>query len=563
MIKTIIASIVRLAILPPRLGFAWRVAGDGDMALERAGTGTAWWKHAVIYQVYPRSFQDSNGDGVGDLRGVVQRLDFLSDLGVDALWLSPFYRSPMRDFGYDVRDHVAIDPLFGDMADFRDLVRGCRDRGLRLIVDFIPNHVSDEHLWFRESRSSRTNPRRDWFIWRDPGDGGGPPNNWRSEFGGPAWTFDEVRGQYYYHAFLSSQPDLNWRNPDVVEAMGDVMRFWLDRGVDKFRVDAIHHLIEHSAAPDNPDNPAWREGMDPADRLLKVHTVDQPEVHAAIAALRAVLAAYPGERVLIGEAYLPINRLVTYYGAAGEGFDLPFNFHLMSTPWTPTAIAALIAAYERSLPDHGWPNWVLSNHDRSRLATRIGQAQTRVAAMLLLTLRGTPTLYQGDELGMADVAIPVDRVRDPLELNVPGLGLGRDPARTPMLWSDAPFAGFSTAEPWLPLSPDHATLNVERQSRQEGSLLNFYRRLLALRRTEAALLDGDYIEVAAAAQVLAYERRALGQRLLIMLNLTAEPATTVVQAGIVLLATHGRTNGERLEGEVTLLPHQGVLMRVC
>ncbi|CAN5557910.1 hypothetical protein BH10PSE4_BH10PSE4_32080 [soil metagenome] len=341
------------------------------MASDLAILHVTWWKHAVIYQIYPRSFQDTNGDGIGDLRGVVRRLDYLVDLGVDALWLSPFYRSPMRDFGYDVRDHVSIDPIFGDMADFRDLVLGCRARGLKLIVDFIPNHVSDEHLWFRESRSSRTNPRRDWFVWRDPGEDGGPPNNWRSEFGGRAWTFDEARGQYYYHAFLSSQPDLNWRNADVVEAMCNVMRFWLDRGVDGFRVDAIHHLIEHPDAPDNPVNPAWREGMDPADRLLKVYTVDQPEVHAAVAAMRRALAEYPGERVLIGEAYLPIERLVTYYGAAGEGFDLPFNFHMMSTPWTPTAIAALIGAYERSLPDHGWPNWVLSNHDRSRLASRI------------------------------------------------------------------------------------------------------------------------------------------------------------------------------------------------
>jgi alpha-glucosidase len=522
----------------------------------------AWWKRAVIYQIYPRSFQDTNGDGVGDLRGVMQRLDYLADLGVDALWLSPFYRSPMRDFGYDVRNHVSIDPLFGDMADFRDLVRGCRERDLKLIVDFIPNHVSDEHLWFKESRSSRTNPRADWFVWRDPGADGGPPNNWRSEFGGPAWTFDETRGQYYYHAFLSSQPDLNWRKPDVAEAMGNVMRFWLDRGVDGFRVDAIHHLIEHADAPDNPLNPLWRAGMDPADRLLKQHTVDQPEVHAAVAAMRRVLDDYPGQQVLIGEAYLPIDRLVAYYGAAGEGFDLPFNFHLMATPWTPTAIAALIGAYERSLPDHGWPNWVLSNHDRSRLASRIGQGQSRVAAMLLLTLRGTPTLYQGDELGMADVEIPPDRVQDPLELNVPGLGLGRDPARTPMLWSQEPFAGLSTVEPWLPLSPDHATLNVTRQSEQQGSLLNFYRALLALRRAEPALLDGDYVEVAATDHVLAYERRLFGQRLLIVLNLTAEPAAVVVQAGAILLTTGDRSRGEWFEGEMTLAPHQGILMRL-
>jgi alpha-glucosidase len=255
-----------------------------------------WWKQAVIYQVYPRSFQDSNGDGVGDLAGVIQRLDYLVDLGVDALWLSPFYRSPMADFGYDVRDHVSIDPIFGDMADFRALVRACRERGLKVILDYIPNHTSDQHLWFAESRSNRTNPRRDWFIWRDAAPDGGPPNNWRSEFGGSAWTWDPARAQYYYHAFLSYQPDLNWRCPDVVEAMLNVMRFWLDRGIDGFRVDAIHHLMEPGDLSDNPSNPLWREGMDPADQLLRSATVDQPDVHGAVTAMRRVLDDYPGRR---------------------------------------------------------------------------------------------------------------------------------------------------------------------------------------------------------------------------------------------------------------------------
>ena len=471
-----------------------------------------WWKHGVIYQIYPRSFQDSNGDGVGDIGGVIQRLDYLRELGVDAVWLSPIFASPMADFGYDVRDYLSIDPLFGDMPAFRRLVDEVHARGLKLILDYIPNHTSDQHLWFQESRSGRTNPRRNWFIWRDAGPDGGPPNNWRSEFGGPAWAWDEATGQYYYHAFLASQPDLNWRNPDVVEAMLNVLRFWLDHGVDGFRVDAVHHLLEREDLADNPINPLWHEGMDPAKQLVQIHTADLPEVHEPIAAMRRVLDAYAGERVLIGEAYLPLDRLVAYYGKAGDGFHLPFNFHLISTPWTPTAIASLVDAYEAKLPAGGWPNWVLGNHDRSRLATRLGAAQARVAAMLLLTLRGTPTLYQGDELGIEDVPIPPGRVRDPWELNVPGLGLGRDPERTPMLWSDAPFAGFSTAEPWLPLSQSWRAINVERQSASPRSLLSLYRELLALRRREPALWRGAYVPVAATDALLAYERRSEGER---------------------------------------------------
>jgi alpha-glucosidase len=522
-----------------------------------------WWKSAVIYQIYPRSFQDSNGDGVGDLAGVLQRLDALVALGVDAVWLSPFYRSPMADFGYDVRDHVSVDPIFGDMADVRALVRGCRDRGLKLIVDYIPNHTSDRHLWFAESRSSRTNPRRDWYVWRDAAPDGGPPNNWLSEFGGPAWTWDPGRQQYYYHAFLGCQPDLNWRCPAVVEAMLNVMRFWLDRGVDGFRVDAIHHLMEREDLADNPGNPLWREGMDPADRLLRAGTVDQPDVHGAVSVMRRVLDEYPGEHELIGEAYLPLERLVTYYGAPDAGFHLPFNFHLMATPWTPTAVASLVAAYERQLPDHGWPNWVLSNHDRSRLVSRIGASQARVAAMLLLTLRGTPTLYQGDELGMADVEIPRDRVRDPLEINVPGLGLGRDPARTPMMWSPEPYAGFSSVEPWLPLSPDWRDLNVQSQAAKPGSVLRLYAALLALRRAEPALRLGAYQPFAATDGLLAYERRLGTGRLLIVLNMSARPEPINAPPGQIVMITQGEPLGTHDGGLLDVAAHQGLILRLA
>jgi alpha-glucosidase len=502
---------------------------------EAAQAPFLWWKHGVIYQVYPRSFQDTNGDGVGDLQGVIDRLDYLVALGVDALWLCPVYRSPMRDFGYDVADHVSIDPLFGDLETFDRLVRAVHQRGLRLILDYIPNHCSDRHLWFYESRSNRTNPRRDFFIWRDPAPDGGPPNNWRSEFGGPAWTLDKLTGQYYYHAFLPSQPDFNWRNPHVQEALLIVLSFWLNRGVDGFRVDAIHHLFEAEDLADNPPNPAWRPGRPPAEALLRTQTVDRPEVHDAVAAMRRVTDRYEGDRVLIGEAYLPIERLMAYYGGALDGFHLPFNFHLMETPWTPKAIAALVEAYERQLPPGGWPNWVLGNHDRSRLASRIGPGQVKVAALLLMTLRGTPTIYQGEELGLADVPIPPDRVRDPWELNVPGLGLGRDPVRAPMPWSAADHAGFSTGEPWLPLSPDWREINAARQGDDPASVLSFYRRLLALRRRSPALTHGSYRTVAATEGVLAYERADAGERLLVVLNLTSAEQAFEAPPGEILL----------------------------
>ena len=501
--------------------------------------GFVWWKHGVIYQIYPRSFQDANGDGVGDLAGVIDRLDYLVELGVDAVWLSPIFRSPMADFGYDVSDHVAIDPLFGDMKTFRALVRAAHARGLKIILDYIPNHTSDQHLWFHESRSSRENPRRDWYIWRDPAADGGPPNNWRSEFGGPAWTIDPLTGQYYYHAFLASQPDLNWRNRDVVGAMLNVLRFWLDRGVDGFRVDAIHHLIEAEDLTDNPINRDWRDGMAPAKQLLRDHTVDHPQVHDAIAAMREISDRYGDDRILIGEAYLPIDRLMAYYGGAADGFHLPFNFHLMEINWTARDVADLIVAYEAKLPAHGWPNWVLGNHDRQRLASRLGPAQARVAAMLLLTLRGTPTLYQGDELGMTDVPIPPERVRDPFEINVPGLGLGRDPVRSPMPWDTSPNAGFSSAEPWLPLGDDWPTRNVATQSGQPASMLGLYRDLLNLRHTEAALSHGDFSLLSAGDSVLAFERAHAGRRLLIALDLSGHGGEVACPPGGVLLTTGG------------------------
>jgi alpha-glucosidase len=482
------------------------------------GGAPTWWQSGVIYQIYPRSFQDSNGDGIGDLNGITSRLDHLGELGVDAVWLSPIFTSPMADFGYDVADYCSIDPMFGTLGDFDRLLDAAHSKGLKLILDFVPNHTSNWHPWFIESRSSASSAKRDWYIWRDPKPCGGPPNNWISEFGGPAWTFDEGSGQYYYHAYLPQQPDLNWRNREVRAAMLDVLRFWLARGVDGFRVDAIHHLFEDARLRDNPVNPGWVKGMSPARRLIRLHTMDQPEVHDAVREMRRVADEYD-QRLLIGEAYLPIDKLMAYYGVNLTGFHLPFNFHLISTPWEPAAIAGLIKAYEGALPPGGWPNWVLGNHDRSRVATRLGGDQARVAAMLLLTLRGTPTIYQGEELGMQDASLAPEDIRDPWEKNVPGLGLGRDPVRTPIPWSSEVHGGFSAGKPWLPVDVT-GTVDRAQQRVDAASMFSLYRALLRLRRAEPALAIGSYSAITWSESVLVYRRQYDSKQVQMALNMS-------------------------------------------
>jgi alpha-glucosidase len=522
-----------------------------------------WWQSAVLYQIYPRSFQDSNGDGVGDLRGIIARLPYLVELGVDALWLSPVFASPMADFGYDVSDYTGIDPLFGTLADFDALLHEAHARGLKVLLDFVPNHTSDRHPWFLESRAAHASAKRAWYIWRDGAPGAGPPNNWLSEFGGPAWAFDEQSGQYYYHAFLAAQPDLNWRNPQVRAAMHDVMRFWLKRGVDGFRVDVISHLIKDEGFRDNPPDPNFRDGDPPHRRLLPLYSADRPEVHDVIRELRAVVDEF-SERLLIGEIYLPLDRLVTYYGRELAGTHLPFNFSLLDTPWNAHAIATLIDRYEALLPQGGWPNWVLGNHDRPRVASRVAAEQAPVAAMLLLTLRGTPTLYYGDEIGLPQVSIPHERVRDPFEKNVPGFGLGRDGCRTPMQWDASAFAGFSMAEPWQPLSEDAVLRNVASERGNPASLYNLYRRLIGLRRGSQALMRGDYRRLAAAGDVLAYMRESDGERLLVALNFAAAPAQLALPAdvaeGVLLLSTAGGRDGECVRGTLALRGHEGVIV---
>ncbi len=525
---------------------------------------STWWKRGVVYQIYPRSFLDSNGDGIGDLAGIHSKIDYLDWLGVDAVWISPIYPSPMADFGYDVSDYTGIHPMFGTMADFDRLLDDLHRRDIRLILDFVPNHTSDQHPWFRESKASRDNPKRNWYIWRDPAPDGGPPNNWLSDFGGSAWAFDPATGQYYYHAYLEAQPDLNWRNPEVRHAMYDVLRFWMERGVDGFRVDVIWHLIKDDQFRDNPVNPDYRPGEEPPHHaVIPLYTTDRPEVFDVIEEMRAVVGAYP-DRLLIGEIYLPIERLVAYYGVDLKGVHLPFNFQLIKAAWDADHLAGIIREYESCIPDGGWPNWVLGNHDNPRIASRVGRSQARVAAMMLLTLRGTPTMYYGDEIGMRDGSIPPDRVRDPFEKNVPGIGVGRDPERTPMQWDGTRNAGFTTGCPWLPVTDDYPVINVEAQLRDDRSMLALYRRLLALRGRERALSVGSWDLVARVGDILAYERRHGGRRLLIALNLGGEPHELVFPKGSadgrILLSTYLDREGEPVGGEIDLRADEGVIV---
>ena len=521
-----------------------------------------WWQKGIVYQIYPRSFADSNDDGVGDLRGVLSKLDYLSWLGVDALWISPIYPSPMADFGYDVSNYTDIHPVFGSMADMRELLDAAHSRGMKVILDFVPNHTSSEHPWFQEARRSKNSDKRDFYLWHDPGPNGAPPNNWLSVFGGSAWTWDEGTGQFYYHAFLEQQPDLNWRNPLVRQHMYAAMRFWLDQGIDGFRMDVIWHLIKDDQWRDNPTNPEYVPGQAPYNQLIPAYSTDQPEAHQIVKEMRAVMNEYD-ERLLIGEIYLPIRRLVSYYGTSGDGAHLPFNFQLITLPWNARQIAAAIGEYEGALPPEAWPNWVLGNHDQPRVASRVGLSQARVAAVLLLTLRGTPTLYYGDELGMRDAVIFPEDIRDPQGKNI---GISRDPARTPMQWSEARYAGFSNATPWLPLGHDYQHCNAERQSHEHDSMLGLYRRLIAARRKEPALSVGTYRPVVSEGDVIAYVREAeTGNRFLIALNLGPRPGLLSLEsvgAGQVVIATESRRESERASGRLILTGDDALVVRL-
>jgi len=487
--------------------------------------GHQWWQHAVFYEIYPRSFMDSNGDGIGDLAGIDSKMDYLKSLGIDAIWLTPCYPSPQVDFGYDVADYEDIDPMYGTLADFDRLENDGKQRGIRIIMDFVMNHTSSEHPWFLDSRSSRTSAKRDWYMWRDGKGAGLPPNNWISEFGGPAWTFDAKTGQFYYHDFYPQQPDLNWHNPAVRDAMFDVTRWWYKRGVAGFRLDAVDTLFEDPQIRDNPVLPGLNKYGDPNQE--KVNNTKLPEVHVILRDLRTVADEH--NAVLIGETWTKdVSELKQYYGDHSDELQMPMDFMFtridkLSPPEFRRQIAAVDSA-------GGWPVFVLSNHDIVRSYVRYGdrqhdQAIAKLMASLYLTLRGTPIMYYGEEIGMEnndptrkeDVKDPIGRVGWPQEK-------GRDGERTPMQWDDGPNAGFTRGVPWLPIPPSYKAVNVAGELKDPSSILNTYRNLLGLRRQNRALLDGDYVAINENdANVLSYLRRYKNEAVLVVLNMSAQP----------------------------------------
>ncbi len=529
-----------------------------------------WWKKGIIYQIYPRSFMDSSGDGIGDLRGIADRLNYLDWLGIDGVWLSPIYPSPMADFGYDVADYVGVHETFGTLDDFDHLLSEAHAREMKIILDLVPNHTSSEHAWFKESCSSSDNPKRNWYIWRDAQPNGDPPNNWLGYFGGSSWCWNEASGQYYLHSFLKQQPDLNWHNPEVRKAIYDSIRFWLDRGVDGFRIDVIDRMIKDEQLRDNPLNPDYVEGRDnPTSKFLRVFSENRPGIHELITEFREVFDEYD-DRVVIGEiAYSTDPGLITgFYGEGTQPFGtelhLPFNFALILLDWDAAPIKAFVDAYEAIMPPYGWPNYVVSNHDQTRIATRVGDAQARIAAMLILTLRGTPFIYYGDEIGMRDVDIPPEQYQDPQGINI---GISRDPERTPMQWDDSANAGFApaAAKTWLPVAPNYATegVSVAAEKQDDHSMLTLYKRLIDLRRSNEALALGDYAQLDAQAGVpdgvYAYGRGfASGDQYVIALNFSDETKHAGF-GGEIVLSTHLDRDGavEALE----LRPNEGVLLR--
>ncbi|TGE00100.1 alpha-amylase family glycosyl hydrolase [Methylobacterium nonmethylotrophicum] len=533
-------------------------ASDDARSAGASATGQPWWQRAVIYQIFTPSFQDSDGDGFGDLAGILSRVDHLADLGVGAVWLTPIYPSPLLDAGYDIADYCAVGRPFGDLDTFDRLRAALQARGIRLILDLVPNHTSDRHPWFREARAARDSPKRDWYVWADPGPGGLPPNNWLSRFGGPAWTTDPATGQAYYHAFLPEQPDLNWRNPAVRAAIHDVMRFWLRRGVDGFRVDAAAVLAEDAVLRDEPPNPDVDGDTPPPERFRRTRTDSQPVGLDYLAELRQVVEEFP-DRVLLGEVDTAPDTLPDFYGADVPRLHLPLNYRLVDAPWKPDAIGRLVQDFLDALPEGAWPNWVLGSHDKPRIAGRIGTDQARIAAMLLMTLPGTPILYAGDEVGMPSVPVPPEAGRDPFERCVPGYGLSRDPFRVPLRWEAE--GGFTTGEPWLPADgvPDHCTIAAQRGD--PGSLLTLYRRLIALRRSRMALQTGRYRRLSSGGGTLVFARWHRADGLVVALNLTASRLRPALPGrGRIVLASGPGREGETVEDSVALGPHEGAIV---
>ena len=519
-----------------------------------------WFPGSVIYQIYPRSYKDTTHDGVGDLLGIVEKLDYIKDLGVNALWLSPIYSSPMLDLGYDISDYTNIDPIFGTLADFDRLVEETHKRHLKIMLDFVPNHTSSKHPWFEESRAVRDNPKRDWYIWKDAKQDGSPPNNWISVAGGSAWEFDVNTKQYYMHSFLKDQPDLNWRNPDVVSAMSDVLRFWMKRGVDGFRVDVFYYIFKDERFLDEPQNKNYRPGLDhPNEKLKHIYSKDQPESLEMMAKFNDILDEFD-DKFMVSETYVTIPETINIYTTSKSGSHAPFNFHLIFQPFEVKAYKKIIDEFQTAIRDEDVPVYVLGNHDQSRIVTRLGSEKAaRVAAMMKLTLPGTPFIYYGDEIGMEDVPIPLDKRKDTFEVN-------RDPQRTPMQWDDTVSAGFSDVEPWLPVCPKYKEVNVKKELEDQYSTLQLYIALLRLRKTLKTIHSGRYIAVTIDNEaVFAYLRSYGVENLLVVLNFSGTEQIVKLpyhKMKFILSTYLDHKDPELKEYTFRLRPHEGWILRV-
>ncbi len=539
-----------------------------------------WWKEEVFYQIYPRSFKDSNGDGVGDLRGIIEKLDYLEWLGIDVLWISPFFKSPMADFGYDISDYTDVDPLFGTVSDFEELVNEAHKRNLKIVIDQVYNHSSDQHPWFLESKSSRDNPKADWYIWKDPKVGGMlPPNNWVSLFSGgekeeSVWEWDDARKQYYLHLFGKEQPDLNWENPEVKKAIFDAMTFWLDKGVDGFRFDAASHYFKDPKFRDALSGPQIKESLFQSvrDKYYWDRFSGRPETFLAIEEIRDFLDSYPGEKVSVGEISADMGLcLYLLYTIPGR-FNLAFNIDFMEKlSLDSKKVRELAETLDRFYGERAWPSYVLGNHDNRRIVSRMTEgldlpkAKKKLVAKLfaafLLTVRGTPFIYNGEELGKEDTEVPFERIADPW-----GKALwpnkGRDVARTPMQWNSGKNAGFSNAEPWLPVSDDREEVNVETEMKDPDSVLNFYRSLLKIRKENTAFKKGKLEFKELGEEVLAYMRQDLGEKMMVVLNFSdSQKEIKLDLKGHVILGTH-RKNDRFVERNLVLEPFESIVMRV-
>ncbi len=526
-----------------------------------------WWKHGTIYQIYPRSFNDSNGDGIGDINGIIEKLDYLADLGIDGIWLSPIYKSPMYDFGYDISDYRSIDPAFGTMDDFKKLIKEAHKRKIHIIMDMVINHSSHQHPWFVESRSSRDNPKRDWYIWRD-GKKGKYPNNWMAAFGGHAWEWDEKTSQYYLHLFLKEQPDLNWRNDELKKAVFDEIRFWLDLGVDGFRLDVINYIVKDAAFRDNP---YWLHKTNPRRHDMQRHDYDRnrPETHEILKDLRRLMDEY-GETMTVGEIYpnegvMEPETSAAYLGSGSDELHLAFDFSPIYAKFRAVDFKRILSRWYEAIPHGGWPCHVLSNHDQSRSMTRLAKgnpARAKVLLAMLLTQRGTPFLYYGEEIGMTDGKIRKREIVDPVGKKYWPLHPGRDPERTPMQWNDSDGAGFTTGKPWLPIAGTHKTVNVAAQENNPDSLLAFTRRLLKLRRENEALYAGSWQLIDSHTELLVYARGGKSGAFMVILNFAEKTRTISIDDPgnwQVALGTH-RDREATLSGEALSLSSLEVLI---